>query len=378
MSHSSPSGVGPRWLAAVGTETALFRHVPLAALRDARTGEQVAFFTRSRKIPARLRGFTEADLFEMMLRALFWAAVRVLPPRAWPGVARTTSRVRRFRHVQRKQPAVASAAMAAGLAADPGEGASIYDAYRQRLHERRLMVLRERARPDPVRFDVDGLDALKQVMAEGRGAILWTSPFVFQTLIGKRGLHEADLRVAQVSARQHGFSDTRFGIRYLNPSLLREENRFLADRLILEEESAAAVLRRAVRALSSGSPVYFNNNTHAGRTFVQVPFGPAAWFLMPQTPLLLARRHGFALFTVETVETAPFSAYSIRLVECGVPRGDDLTDHEAVARGALAVRDAILAAAHRAPDQFMGLMSICQTPAIQIGSEIAPDPAQRG
>jgi lauroyl/myristoyl acyltransferase len=367
----SPSGPSHRGLLAVGTETTWFRYVPLAALKDRLSGETVAFFDRGTLRPTPRRRFSEADLLEILLRAVFWATVWLLPISAWARVAGATSRLRRFRHIRRKRPTVIKAAVASGLVSDSKEGARLYDAYRRRLHERRLMFLRERARPDPVAFDVEGLDALERVLAEGRGAILWTSPFAFQTLIGKRGVHEAGQHIVQISARQHGFSDTDFGIRYLNTPLVREENRYLADRLILEKETAATVLRGAVRVMKSGGAVYFTNNVYAGKSFIQVPFGPAAWFMMPQTPLFLARRYGFALFAVETVETKPFSAYSIRLTECTVPLDAELTDHEAVARGALAVRDVMFAGARRAPDQFMGLVSIHDSPLIRIGSDIA-------
>ena len=349
-----------------GKTTETFRYEATSVVTDIETDEDVAFFDRHVIKPARHRRFTERDVFEILLRGISWIAILALPARLWTHIAEWTSRLRRARYARRKRPAAIEAVMAAGLVADTDAAGCAFDTQRRRAHEQRFVYLRERLKPGPVAFDIKGLDELVRVQSEGKGAILWTSPFVYQTLAGKRGLYEAGQRPAQMSATNHGFSGSDFSVRYLNPTILRAENRYLKERLAFDQNTIAPVLRRSVRLLKMGTPVYFGNNTYAGRSFLQVPFGPEAWFVMPQTPLMLARRHGFAVFVMETVETEPFAAYRIRLTNCEVPQSREMTDTQAVAQGALAVRDAILAGARAAPDQFAGLDAVFTSPVIEV------------
>ena len=360
-----------------GKPTETFHYEATSVVTDIETDEDVAFFDRHVIKPARHRRFTERDVFEILLRGISWAAVLALPARLWPRIAGWTSRLRHARYARRKRPAAIEALMAAGLVADTDAAGRVFDTQRRRAHEQRFVYVRERFKPSPVAFDIKGLDELLRVQSEGHGAILWTSPFVFQTLAGKRGLYEAGQRPAQLSATNHGFSGSDFSVRYLNPPIVRAENRYLKERLAFDQNTIATLLRRSVRLLKMGTPVYFGNNTYAGRSFLQVPFGPDAWFVMPQTPLMLARRHGFTLFIVDTVETEPFAAYSIRLTKCDVPQSPEMTDAQAVAKGALAVRDAILVGARAAPDQFAGLDAVFTSPVIEVQDQPqkgAPEP----
>lgn len=343
-----------RHLSAEGTETTWCWYEAEGAVAVGTSSDAVAFFNRRMKRPERVKKLTEKDVIEAVLRAALWVSVRIMPTSYWSRIARATSKVRRSRQDKRKKPSYVANTISAGIAKDKISGGELFDQYRRRLHERRIMYLREKARPNPIDFEIVGLEEFEHTQAEGRGAILWTMPYVFQSLAGKRGLYEAGLNPAQVSVSSHGFSSSKAGIRYLNTPLVEAENRYLSERIVLEREKPAKALRQAIRKLKSGRAVYFTNNVYSGRSFLQVPFGPSGWILMPQTPLLLARRYNFSLFTVETIELESFSRYRIKLVKCDVSTDPAITENEALAIAALFVRDEMIAGARENPDQFAG------------------------
>ena len=69
------------------------------------------------------------------------------------------------------------------------------------------------------------------------------TPFAFSDLVTKRALHEAGYAVSHLSRDSHGFSQTRFGRRWLNPIKTGIERRYVAERLVMTEENPLAPLR---------------------------------------------------------------------------------------------------------------------------------------
>ena len=88
-------------------------------------------------------------------------------------------------------------------------------------------------------------------MRRGRGAIVWCDQFTAQTIIGKRALHEAGIEAHQVSVNSHGISESIFGLRFLNPPLVKVENRFLKSRIVFDRDDAYQVTIRMQKILKA-------------------------------------------------------------------------------------------------------------------------------
>ena len=120
-------------------------------------------------------------------------------------------------------------------------------------------------------IDIRGVSHIEAALAAGRGTILWISRFAFADTIGKIGLHMAGYPVVHLSRSIHGFSTTRFGRRWLNPIYRRAENRYLTERVTLQEDAPAVALRRLRNALANNGVVSITVYSW-GAQVVEAPF----------------------------------------------------------------------------------------------------------
>lgn len=173
------------------------------------------------------------------MAAISW----LIPEPLWPRISAGASRLYRAPsrknalHIARLLRAQASelvpARIAAGLAAN--------------YHLARMQLLRcHRKGSWRPAASVVGLEHVARALGARQGAILWVAAFVFTHLITKMALNQAGLQVSHLSRSVHGISQTRFGVRVLNPIWTRIEERYLAERLVMAAKQSVAILRQLI------------------------------------------------------------------------------------------------------------------------------------
>jgi len=143
---------------------------------------------------------------------------------------------------------------------------------------------------------LSGTVHLRKALAAGRGAILWVTETSFSTLIVKMALQNAGYRACQLSRPGHGFSDSPFGVRFLNPVWTRVENRFIAERVLIIGESAAKAMT-TLRARLAANRVVIITIAPLAHKFAEVPFFHVQ-LQLPTGPIRLAMTTGAALLPV--------------------------------------------------------------------------------
>ncbi|MEA2984082.1 MAG: hypothetical protein QOD94_336 [Alphaproteobacteria bacterium] len=86
-----------------------------------------------------------------------------------------------------------------------------------------------------------GMEHVDTEFRAGRGLLFWGSSFAFNDLISKMALHRMGLNVYHYTRPVHGLSDTRFGIRYINPVRTSAELRYLEARVCAEVKISDAM-----------------------------------------------------------------------------------------------------------------------------------------
>jgi Bacterial lipid A biosynthesis acyltransferase len=143
-----------------------------------------------------------------------------------------------------------------------------------------------------------GADHLRKALDDGHGAILWVTETVFSTLIAKIALHDAGYHAYQLSRPQHGFSTSPFGVRFLNPIWTGVEDRFIAERIVINGETAADALA-ILRARIAVNQIIIITVVPQAHKLVQVPF-LRAHLPLATGPIRLARTTGATLLPVFT------------------------------------------------------------------------------
>ncbi|MBZ9848771.1 hypothetical protein LB565_12345 [Mesorhizobium sp. CA14] len=271
--------------------------------------ESVRFFSRKVTRPGKLRRFTNRDLRESLLSCFYLGVAAMLPVSWWSPICGWVSGLRRKRHF-RKDFGRYDIAVRAVLG-DAVDTKSMFEALLAAIHRRRLTLAAHLVAgwrwPPEIRLE--GLEALQQALRNGRGAIIWCDQFTAQTIMGKRALHEAGVDTHQVSAQYHGFSPTKFGLRMINPPLVKVENRFLKSRIVFERTDAYQVTTRIQKVLKANGVVLMTNTIYAGSAFTEAAMGERGWTHLASAPANFAARAGAALFHMATIETAPFRQY---------------------------------------------------------------------
>jgi predicted LPLAT superfamily acyltransferase len=137
---------------------------------------------------------------------------------------------------------------------------------------------------------------LKRALDAGRGVVLWLTESAYSELMVKVALHQAGYRVCQLSRPTHGFSVTRFGIRYLNPICIRVEDRFLGERVVIIGDNTGPAMRTLRARIAANGVVSIVVRPEA-RRFAEVPF-LCHRIRVPTGPIRLTQDTGAALLPV--------------------------------------------------------------------------------
>jgi len=325
---------------------------------DTFTGEvplrrgMAVFYGRREVNPRRQKRITFRDVQELLLLGFYLCVAAGVPVTYWDRICRFVAHLRMRKHrrkffatLQRDLAAVAPAADAKGFFAE----------YRTMLHRRRLYYMAQLGgwhwKP---RIVVEGAEELRLAASRGEGVVVWCEHTAAQTLIGKRALHQAGIEAHQVHAREHGLSTTAFGKRVINRILMGIENRFLKGRIAFDASESVHVTRHVLDALQAGAVVAIVANSYHARRFVQVPIGARGYAHLATAPANLVARGKTRLVTMSTVETVPFTEFSVVIRSHALPEAKGARD-EAVAEVVSAFRDSFETTVLRFPAQCLGI-----------------------
>ncbi len=178
-----------------------------------------------------------------MIIAMLTASAMVLPERRWPDVAHRIAEWRIRRRERLSDDELATIQAVVGERSREWVERQYWPtwlAYRYLSWLQLLAVYPPRAwRPNS---RLEGNEHIEHALAAGRGAILWTAPFAFNDLFTKVALANAGYQASLLRRPSHGFSDTEFGRRFLNPLYVRIERRFLRDDIVLIDGQAGQAL----------------------------------------------------------------------------------------------------------------------------------------
>lgn len=221
----------------------------------------------------------------------------LLPERSWPRIGRLLAPLVVSTMTSDRQRII-------GTIARVTEGAKLEASPIDILHglaagrvEAMLQTVRSH-RPDRWRPAIDfaGRSHIDAALGQGKGAVLWVSYTVHCDLIVKMALHGQGILVDHLSRGTHGFSKTRWGQVLLNPIVTRVENRFIADRIVLDEADPGASLRVLETRLRENHAVTVTVHRNAVRP-IRPNFLNGRMTLAPGAPLL-AYRAGAPLLPV--------------------------------------------------------------------------------
>jgi lauroyl/myristoyl acyltransferase len=171
-----------------------------------------------------------------------------------------------------------------------------------------------------------GADRVTAALARERGAILWVSRFAYTRLATIIGLSDAGFRVYQLHRPGHGFSETPFGIRHLNPLHLKIEARYIAGLITIDDADPRAAYATMRERLAENAVVWIGVGNVARRT-LDVPF-LGGIIRVATGPLHLAGTTGAAILPVFTIR-AEDGSYDVTIeppLEPSADAGDDYAE----------------------------------------------------
>lgn len=173
------------------------------------------------------------------------------------------------------------------------------------------------------RVRLAGIEHVRAGLAAGHGVILWTQPCLGSTVAVKVALFGAGFPLAHLTRPGHGFSSHPFGLRVASPFFRRAENRFLAERIVIDEARTVAPLRR-MRALLGENRVVSITVTNTASSLREFPMC-GGMVVLPDGPVELAARAGAVILPVFTV-----GSRKVPVVQVGPPLPIDGLNEEAV------------------------------------------------
>ncbi len=203
-----------------------------------------------------------------MVVALFPVAW-LLPQRYWPPVARFLGRLHvgiLGRRGRRLQPIFDRY-----LGSDAGD---IELGFRTHNYRDLLAYLREHSpavwRPE---IRLHGREHIDEALEKGNGAVLWTCPSSYHSLLSKKAPCDAGAAIDHLIATTHGFSDTRLGVRFLNPIKHRIERRYVKEFCWIDFRKPTSAILRLMKLLRTNAVVSVSAVQTGGTVIEHTLFG---------------------------------------------------------------------------------------------------------
>jgi lauroyl/myristoyl acyltransferase len=240
------------------------------------------------------------DLKDTVKFCLLYVCSYLLPERRWPGLCRLLARI------ELKLNAARTAAHGRVYAEALADGE---DTPAIRQIELRKASERYRDQMDfaacyrfygwAPKLHLQGAHYLDQALGAGRGVILWESNFIHSSLITKMALADHGYQVHHLSHPWHGPSGTEFGRRVINPLARRIEDRYLAERIMLDQPASHQQYLQLMARLRENRIVSIRAVPRAKQMF-SLPFLNGT-LKLPKGPVMLSELSGAPLLLVVTV-----------------------------------------------------------------------------
>jgi lauroyl/myristoyl acyltransferase len=241
------------------------------------------------------------EIFRLPAQALLaWT----LPEIAWRGPSRLLGRLSTDMHPTRtRRDMTWIAAALKGTQAAGQEQRIAVEMWANRYAERFQYLRCWRPGGWSPQIEVLGTEHVMVAREKGQGTIFWTGNFMFNDLITKIAFHRLGIAVSQFSRPHHGFSDTQFGIRYLNSVKRGIEDRYLRKRFMVTKRETPDALRQMSEQLRENGAIAFRVG-YKGRRRARATF-LGRWITLATAPLFIARTTGASLLPTFTLRTAP-------------------------------------------------------------------------
>jgi lauroyl/myristoyl acyltransferase len=200
-----------------------------------------------------------------------------------------------------------------GNRADPSDAAALFRRWQDRSLELTMQILafRRPGRHWRPRIHLEGAENLAAALRRDKGVILWISDFVYSHLPVALAIRDAGFGgLVYLSRPEHGFSVSPFAVKFLNPLWIATENRFLAERVIIENDDARPALK-ALRDRLARNGIIAITVAETGRRTQDVRF-LRGMLRIATGPAHLARTTGAPLLPVFPVRNEQ-GAYEISI-----------------------------------------------------------------
>jgi lauroyl/myristoyl acyltransferase len=229
-----------------------------------------ALVRKQRKREERV-AWAASDIVILLSLAALWLPAWILPESWWGPLWRAGMRLPflvKPKAIRRNAKSVAQALGDVGMA----RAEDIARGMKAAVYENRCRDLRA-WRPGgwKGKISLEGEARLSAALEGGKGAVLWVSPTVFNSLPTKVALHDKGYRVSHLSSPTHGFSETRFGVERLNRLRCIPEDRYLKERIVFDSDAPTTAMRKMMRALKAGEVVSIVAANTEGFEMVRAP-----------------------------------------------------------------------------------------------------------
>jgi lauroyl/myristoyl acyltransferase len=249
---------------------------------------------------------TPKDLYEVPRLAVQGVIAWTLPEAAWWPLSRLFGQINAATHPLRTRRETEDIAGVLTGTRASGKIARIAAENWANRYEERFHYLRA-WRPGGWKpeLKIVGGENVSTALTERRGILFWAGNFSFNDLVTKMAWRQLGLSVMHFSRPIHGFSTTKFGIRYLNAVRRRIEDRYLGERIMAEVEQTRIATQRMGERLAANGFISFTVGNRGQRTATAKFLGGR--ITLATGPLALARRTGASVLPVYTLRLAPTS-----------------------------------------------------------------------
>jgi len=247
---------------------------------------------------------TAKDIYEVPRLTVQGALAWTLPESAWWPLSRLFGRVNAATHPKRTgNETTQIISVLAGTPTTRNAHRVAVENWANRYEERFQYLRAWRPGGWEPKIDIVGAEHVASALDQGRGIIFWAGNFSFNDLIAKIAWRRLGLAVSHFSRPIHGFSATRFGIRYLNAVRRGIEDRYLGERLMVEERETQIAMQRMRESLMANGAVSITVGNKGRHT------APANFLggriALATGALAMGRSTGSAVLPVSTLRLVP-------------------------------------------------------------------------